>query len=660
MPSSNGASPVKRPAPNQRSVSSYAVPTRQPTTTTTTTATNDLSQSHKGQTHKFRPHVVGAQRTHARNPSYNKSLNKLQKLAAAHNPGADGQTSNKRSTVATSPRGQTHVRWNGSTGSLTGQATTTSMKKNLSTPALRRNAGALALGKKTNIVSRPPPALTGEQRKKVGFELADSDSDDEWEDNNSSQSPESTRRNSMAAIKASLEQIPSLEPRKAGDPPHSDNQDPSKTGEHMSPTQLGQTHNLEHDTSTPHFLARPRSSKAPPTMSDVSAVASSPAINRNIPSLTNISRRTFRANNPPPTAPNSLGAPGANPHGTSSSIEGGVSRFLSGNANDHEAGNDNDNAIVGSRSGSDPNTPSSFLPHYHLQRSPSNQSSTSKRAKSRAGEPHSRTQQKLWLQRTATLATSPPDHSMNGMSSAIPPSAIEPVFRAVAHSRSGSQYSTHESGRHRGGNGGPGGSTTNGTDSKHIRKIDEGLVSELFVVRRFRTPVLDSLTRVDEISRAISSGSDGNRTPEQQRDNTLSSTGNIQSAPTLANGRNNLQTPPKNRRNGAITKGHTSDTGVNQYITKNTNHHHHHGSSHVHFHDQDDMVNIAEPGAEPFSESPSDRLLSMAGPEGPAGEVIHGAEHDKMKRPGSGIFPSESEMMIRRLWDSREIGLAGD
>lgn len=72
------------------------------------------------------------------------------------------------------------------------------------------------------------------------------------------------------------------------------------------------------------------------------------------------------------------------------------------------------------------------------------------------------------------------------------------------------------------------------------------------------------------------------------------------------------------------------------------------------------MVNIGEPAAEPFSGSPSDHLLSMAGPEGTPGEVIHCSEHGKGTKLGSGIMPSESDMLIRRLWDSREIGVAGD
>lgn len=188
----------------------------------------------------------------------------------------------------------------------------------------------------------------------------------------------------------------------------------------------------------------------------------------------------------------------------------------------------------------------------------------------------------------------------------------------------------------------------NGTDSKQIRRIDEGLVSELFVVRRFRTPVLDSLNRVDEITRATSS--DGNKTAEQRE---LSSAGNFQSAPALTNG-HSLQTSRKNTRNGAV-KAHNSEVGVNQYITKNTNH----STSRVHFHDQDDMVNIGEPAAEQFSESPSDRLLSMAGPDGTSGEEIRSTEHGKERKP-SGVIPSESDMMIRRLWDTREIGVAGD
>lgn len=194
------------------------------------------------------------------------------------------------------------------------------------------------------------------------------------------------------------------------------------------------------------------------------------------------------------------------------------------------------------------------------------------------------------------------------------------------------------------------GGTANGIDSKQIRKVDEALTSELFVVRRFRTPVLDSVNRVEEIKRATVRNDEGQNT--EQRD--LGSTGNVQSAPTLTNGRG-IQTSRKNLRNGAA-KGHSSEIGVNQYITKNPEN----STSRVHFHDQDDMVNIGEPAAEQFSESPSDRLLSMAGPEGAPGEVIHGAEQGRGKKSGDAGIPSNSDMMIRRLWDTREIGVAGD
>ncbi|RMJ28552.1 hypothetical protein PHISP_00599 [Aspergillus sp. HF37] len=204
-PANNTSSPVKRPGLGRRAISSHAVVTR----ATNPGDSSDVSHPQKGQHRPHRPHVVGGgHRSHGRNPSFGKNLNKPQRMMSTHQLGADGTARNhyrKKSppaTPAASPRGGQHIRWDGALDDDDDHGENhpaTSMKRNYSSPALRRSSSG-ALGKKA--AADRPHTSSGKKKKTVGFELAGSEND-EWED--TTQSPESTRRNSVAQGKDSAE-----------------------------------------------------------------------------------------------------------------------------------------------------------------------------------------------------------------------------------------------------------------------------------------------------------------------------------------------------------------------------------------------------------------------------------------------------------------------
>ncbi|EER41547.1 conserved hypothetical protein, partial [Histoplasma capsulatum H143] len=296
MPSHSTSSPTKHSASSQRASSD---PLRSPSAETGPTLSH-----HKTSTHKHnRPHVVVSHRSHmhARNPSL-KNINRLQRLAAAHNLLGEGDThaapalrhhQRKKSapeSPGSSPRvGHHHIRWNGSTVSLTGQGGNTAIRKNLSTPLLRNISGVL--GRKSPLMNKTGAVDKAGQKKKVGFELvASEDDDDEWEDNNSSYSPESTRRNSVVTSKMSVGNSPEspLQAQKSPSAQASGDLE-GEAGRHTTerangsgaePPQGQHSRSLYQDDIATRLLYQPHSSKAPPAISSVSATATPPAVER--------------------------------------------------------------------------------------------------------------------------------------------------------------------------------------------------------------------------------------------------------------------------------------------------------------------------------------------------------------------------------------------
>lgn len=646
MPTSNTSSPVKRPGLARRALSSHAVVTR---------TSSDSSDTHlqKAPAHRPRAHVVGGgHRSHGRNPSFGKNLNKLQRHTSAGHITSEATVRHHQrkksapATPAASPRGGHHVRWD--SGLNAGQAATSSIKRNNSSPALRnprRNSSGV-LAKKALVTGRP--ATSSGKKKTVGFELGVSDNDDdddegEWED--TTQSPESTRRSSVAQSKDSVENTAVLVdpltfvkrpypqvPRAASSLPESacrsfsrdahspDGSDQSQEQPVSEPEERKEeiTRSPEHSDIAARLLSPSHSARAPPAMSSISATvkpAPVDTISRNA-SLTNLAgpdglRRPLFS-----STATLANTPGNQTNATSSSMEGGVSRFIINNKN---------RAQASSRTDSDPNTPSSFLPHYHPQTPPSPNRGVGKHKASPPSrppgtEPPSRTQQKLWLQRTAALNTSPPDS--HGMSTAVSPSAMDTAFIA-SHGRAGS--GVYEASRAL-----VNGSSRTGGDAeaKHIRKAYEKIALELSVVRRFQSPTGDSFARLAAIL-------NDSKAPTTSNSDLTSALGKpIKLAPALAQ----LQQVGKQQRDSPSPEPRQLISRKTSDLKKSV--------SQTYLEDAD------EPSDSNKSQHPSQRILSTSD-DGAHGTTA--ADEDF----GDSYFTSESDMMIRRMWESREVATHG-
>ncbi|KAL2856040.1 hypothetical protein BJY01DRAFT_203709 [Aspergillus pseudoustus] len=658
MPTSSNSSPVKRPGLGRRAVSSHAVVTR----STSSSTQGELSHSHTSHTHKaptHRPHrahvVGGGHRSHGRNPSLGNKLNKLQRHLSTGQiePGARFHQRKKSAPVtpaASPPR--PHVRWDGAVDESSHHPTE-SMKKNYSSPALRRNHSGV-LPKKALVTDRP--ATSSGKKKTVGFELADSTDEGEWED--TTQSPESTRRSSVAQsrdgddspvvlvdpltfVKRPYPQFPRAtslpEPTSRSfhddqseeeQAEHADASTDADTDENEQRPQQHISDTEEHQTEDPartpdqgniasRLLSPSHSAKAPPTMSSISATAM-PApvdtISRNA-SLTNL-RSSQDGLRRPLSSANAAQAstPISQTNATSSSIEGGVSRFIV------------NNKIATSRTDSDPNTPSSFLPHYHPQTPPSPKGTSSRKTRASpssrqpAAEPHSRTQQKLWLQRTAALNTSPPDS--HGPSTSVSPSAMDAAYMNGTSRVGPGPYDTARALVN--------GSSRNGgalhqSEAKHIRKAYEKTALELTVVRRFQSPTGNSFTRLNAILQQAKSTSQEPRSGLGQP---------VKSAPALVL----LQRGAKEQIGRPSSQSGSFESrqliGRKQAATQSSV----------------SQAYIQEPEDPPH---PSHRLLSTSD------EAAHGTATVDDNQAEDSFLPTEADMMIRRMWESREVASSG-
>ncbi|KAL2829800.1 hypothetical protein BDW59DRAFT_34627 [Aspergillus cavernicola] len=645
---STNSSPVKRPGLGRRAVSSHAVVTRSSSSSTQ----GELSHSHTSYTQKapgqrlHRPHVVGGgHRTHGRNPSFGKNLTKLQRQVSTQHIPPEARLHQRKKSAPTTPAAsppRPQVRWDGAVDGSLDHTIAASMKKNYSSPALRRHNSAV-LPKKALVTDRPH--TSSGKKKTVGFELADSTDEGDWED--TTQSPESTRRSSVAQsrdgdenpvvlvdpltfVKRPYPQFPRATslPEPTNRSFHDDEGSSEEDDENDQPQPQQSSDTEEHypehlpdqgDIAS-RLLSPSHSAKAPPAMSSISATATPAPVNtisRNA-SLTNLASGQDGLRRPLSSA-NVVQAstPITQAHATSSSIEGGVSRFIV------------NNKIATSRTDSDPNTPSSFLPHYHLQTPPSPSRGTSSK-KARASpssrqpgaEPHSRTQQKLWLQRTAALNTSPPDS--HGASTSVSPSAMDPSFISGTTRAGPGPYDAaraHVNGASR--NGG----VFHHSEAKHIRKAYEKAALELAVVQRFQSPTGDSFTRMNAILKDTKTAN-----PSQEARSSLGQP--VKSAPALVL----LQRGANNQANR--DNSNTDNFEPRQLMGRKQP-------------DPQGLVSpvyIQDPDDPPH---PSHRLLSTSDE---AAHCTHGVEEDHAE---ASFLPSEADMMVRRMWESREVATSG-
>ncbi|KAI9376573.1 hypothetical protein BJX61DRAFT_253945 [Aspergillus egyptiacus] len=659
---SNNPSPVKRPALGRRAISSHAVVTRAGSTSNNdelsrshTSHTSHTSHPHKPSGHRaHRAHVGVGHRAHHRNPSFGKNLAKLQRhISAQHIGGPESRFHQRKKSAPVTPAAsppRNHVRWDGDPDAGI-HKTNASVKKNYSSPALRRNSSSV-LPKKALVTDRPHSS--GGKKKTVGFELADSTDEGEWED--TTQSPESTRRSSVAQsrdgdenpavlvdpltfVKRPYPQFPRATslPESTSRSFHDDDDDdddddhssegdyeekkplPQKTSDTEEHPQEDAKQPLEQGDIASRLLSPSHSAKAPPAMSSISATAAPALINaasRNT-SLTNLAAGQDGLRRPQSSASVAQAStPTTQAHATSSSIEGGVSRFI------------DENKVATSRTDSDPNTPSSFLPHYHPQTPPSPKGTTSKKTRASpssrqpGAEPHSRTQQKLWLQRTAALnTTSPPDS--HGASASVSPSALDPVYINGTVRSGPGQYDAaraHVNGASRSGG------ALHQSEAKHIRKAYEKTAQELTVVRRFQSPTSDSFSRLRAVLKDAKFARAG-----QEPQSGLGQP--VKSAPALVL----LQREANNQVGRDSVQ---SDNAEPKQLI---------GRKHS---DAQSLVQayIQDPEEPPH---PSHRLLSTSD------EAAHGGHGTEESHSGASFLPSEADMMIRRMWESREVASSG-
>lgn len=163
-------------------------------------------------------------------------------------------------------------------------------------------------------------------------------------------------------------------------------------------------------------------------------------------------------------------------------------------------------------------------------------------------------------------------------------------------------------------------------EAKHIRKTYEKAALELTVVRRFQSPTGDSFSRLDAILK------DGK--PDIYNQEPRSGLGKpIKSAPALVllqkgtnkasqNGGSNAGSPDSRQLLGRKQAG--SHSSVSQADIQDSE-----GPLH-----------------------PSHRLLSTSD------EAAHGS-HGPEEHAEESHLPNESDMMIRRMWESREVATSG-
>ncbi|KAJ9607189.1 hypothetical protein H2200_008261 [Cladophialophora chaetospira] len=466
-------------------------PIKRPSLTERTSSTHSLSSSGKQQTiHKaHRQHTVTR---HNRNLSHGKGLSKLGRISSTNNVNADNPKTHQRkksggTTPPHSPRGPL-VKRNSSHVALAKNTSFGNLRKNHSATALPRNVSHGALKK----IGLAPAAKDKSKEAKDGvFQLGDRSSDDEeegeWEDS-TTQSPELTRNNSKTSTPARAhtpngDQAPEGHPAKeisraqrTSSPPPPSLKNKNRSAPDLKGEQaVSQAQNLP----DPALLQQSRrSSRAPPAMSTVSAHVGPNQIVRSDSSrsFTHISHADATSSN---ATPGSGGKPtpmtsssASGPVMGSSSVEGGVSRFL---PTDTPAGSFHQGLV----DDSDEDSPSNFLSNYKPQPSESPEK-TKTLHKARISQMQSRTQQKLDLQKreiSRAGAATPTTPLAPGMGVPLA-SATSLHGRAASRNRNRSLAG----------------------EIKAVKQDYESAVKQLMVVRRFRSPMVESLNRLKDKS----------------------------------------------------------------------------------------------------------------------------------------------------------------
>lgn len=578
--------------------SSSPSPMKRPSLTERASSTHSLSSSGKQVTtvHKaHRPHVVSR---HSRNVSHGKGLSKLGKVHSTANIAPDTQQhghQRKKSGSSTPPQspGASLVRRNTSQAGLAKNLSHGNLRKNHSAHALARNLSHPAL-KKVGLA--PAPKRKNKDRRDNVFQIGDHSSEDEeegeWEDS-TTQSPEATRNNSKTSTPARTgtpngDSVHHKEPQAAVPRPPRTSSPPQpslKNNNRSAPNLWKQSEISPSQTPPePHLLQqKARGSRAPPAMSTVSAHAT-PAPMTRTESTKSFSQITHdEAASMEATLTTSGVA-------QSSSIDGGVSHFLETPAPSHRSVDDE------LESGS----PSAFLSNYKLQPSESPEKARTFH-KPRGNQAPSRTQQKLELQRremiraSASTPTTPPASGIG----------LDLGSSTSLHSRTGSRSRNRNLAAGR----------TLAGEIKAVKQDYEGAVKQLTVVRRFRSPVVESMTRLKEsgaipqdIGVATASGTVSKSRPQSRR--------GISSNNVNGHAKSGLSRSLEDRKSSLVASRSSSRGGGRVHFQRQTSH---------------DDIEVT-----PSQGSPDE---------------LQDDEHD-------GLSPEEA--LLRRIWGSREVYDSGE
>jgi hypothetical protein len=630
-------------------------PGRHPTLSARPLSANPLSPSAKQSAQKaHRHHAAGPNRSHTRTSSYGRALGKAGRLNSAQDLPEDAVTHHRKrsstSMSSTSPKNPLEKR-NSSHLALAKNSSHVNLRKNKSANALARNLSHTQLHRRIGLGPSAPRPRKESSKKNKGFELGDKSSDEEggeeaeWEDS-TSLSPKLTRSNSAAPSQPTPPKT--SEGVALEEPPRSFRND----GTSSPPEPF-----LRHNRSAPNFAARassaspvrppdpptnlshlqhnPRSSRAPPAVFSISARALRDPAPSNASSFTDAdhldaasSHNTSALLNTPNTGKSA---------GGSSSADGGVSHFLPTKPTSTPSHHRRRTS-----SGSDYDSPSSFLPHYHPQQSSSpekgrtngfiipsstNPTTKSKQHRSSAHLP-SRTQQRLELQRRETMRASAPTTP----STPLMPHGQRGASAVSLHSRSSSH------GRNR--------TTTDpanaGVSRLMIKQDYEAAERQLAVARRFRNPIVEAVGRLREKGLL---GSDKGLTdwPKEKvkkvgsrRGGAAKPDSNLKFGGAGTKTRSSLGERDGQHRPGT---GHSrsSSLGRSTRSAQSSSA----GGGRVRFQRQGSHDDIG------LSRS----QVSYDGPEGDLGE---GAGGGKGVEGGEGGLSAEEEMM-RRMWESREV-----
>ena len=579
-------------------------PVKRPSLTGRTSSTNSLSSSAKQTTvHKpHKPRVVGR---HSRNLSHGKNLSKLNRVHSSANvTDAKAHQRKKSGEAATSKQSPTSPglppKRVGSHTHLPKNTSHTNLRKNQSATALalRRNVSHVGV-KKLGLAPTPKPK--NEDKKTGFFEIGDGSSggeeENEWIDS-TTHSPELTRNNSKASTPARIatpingERHPQ---RHMGPGQRQDRTSSPPTASLIAQNNNRSLPDLRRDsddaspaqtTPDPALLSRNgHRSQALPAMSTISAVHN-PNILRNesSKSFTHIDHADAQAT---PSTPHTT-------HG-SSGADGGVSHFLQSTPSSHAP-------MPAAAEGESDSDSTAFMSNYKVMQpspSPTKQPSHQLNRSYFPAIP-SRTQQKLELQRREAMRS--------GNAATTPPSSlgmgIVPGSSLSLHSRTGSR-----GGRIR---------TSAADDAKMLKADYEAGAKQLSVVRRFRNPTLESMTRLKERKILLSElGTGAPHTADKAR-------------------------PPSRR-------GHQTPTIVNGILSKPT-------------------PTPASRSSNPTSDSENKKPTPA-----PAGRVhFQPPPQRQASHEGLGVTPSQNsddvvgpdsdddgmsveESMMRRLWQTREV-----